>query len=283
MSRMFEMLRQAQRDQALLKHSSSPNQSNSQNFEVLQLSGKDGPLFEAAEHPAALNPMLVPPPPGGILRGEIFKLVQQLFLAQDCPRPRVLVFCAVEHGGQRGWIGPKVAEQLASHALGTVCVVDADVTSPSLHTYFEIKNEHGFLTALSHPDPIKNFAEPIGHDGLWVMPAGAPLPDEDSKQLLTFESLRARLTELRASFDHVLVDAPLATSESVAAYLGSLADGVILVVEQSFTPRQAVRELKEEIEAAGGRVLGVVLHRRELSLLNRTNSRRQALMRNTSR
>jgi hypothetical protein len=274
MSKIFEMLRQAQRDQDLLKIASQPAVSNSRNFDVLHQAGKGQQLFESPAPSVAAPPKLAPPP-AGIFRGETLKLVQQLFLAPDCLAPRALVFCAVEQGNERNGICARVAELLASHTRGSICVVDANVASPSLHTYFGVENRQGFRAAMVEADPVKNFTQRVGQDRLWLMPAGVLPSGADSTSVLTFGRLGARIAELRASFDHVLVDAPPAIGDSVAAYLGSLADGVILIVEQSFTPRQAARELKEEIEAVGGRVLGVVLHRRALPFSDRTDSRRQ--------
>ena len=272
MSKIFEMLRQAQRDQALLKQTSPSVQTNSQNFEVLHLSGKDEELFSVSAQVATPEPEVVAPSPTGVFRGETFKLVQQLFLAQDCPSPRVLVFCAVEQGHERGWICPRVAEILASHVKRSVCVVDANVANPSLHTYFKAENRGGFRAALVESDPIKKFARRVGRDGLWLMSGGEPANGNGAHSTLSYDRLGARLAELRANFDHIFVDAPPALGESIAAYLGSLADGVILIVEQGFTPREAVRELKEEVEAVGGRVLGVVLHRRALPFADRLDS-----------
>jgi len=283
MSRIFEMLRQAQRDLALLNRATPSAQTNSQNFEVLRLAGKDEQLFEAAARPSAIQAGPMPPPPAGAFRGEIFKLVQQLFLAPGCPAPRALVFCAVEQGNERDGICARVAELLASHTRGSICVVDANVASPSLHTYFGVENRQGFRAAMMGDDPAKNFTQRVGRDHLWLMPGGVLPSGEDSTSVLTFGRLGARMAELRAGFDHVLVDAPPAIGDSVAAYLGSMADGVILIVERSFTPRQAARELKEEIEAAGGHVLGVVLHRRTLPCSDRTDSRRQIQTRGQNR
>src|SRR6266699_5360603 len=48
----------------------------------------------------------------------------------------------------------------------------------------------------------------------------------------------------------------------VTSCLAALTDGVILLVEPNFTPQQAARQAKQDIEAAGGRLLGVVLWRR---------------------
>jgi Mrp family chromosome partitioning ATPase len=94
--------------------------------------------------------------------------------------------------------------------------------------------------------------------------------------MLASGRLRARMSEIRANFDYVMVDAPAAGS-SATGYLAGLADGVILIVEPSFTPRQAACEAKLGIEAAGGRVLGVVFDRRGLTLPDRTGQPEKSL------
>jgi Mrp family chromosome partitioning ATPase len=104
------------------------------------------------------------------------------------------------------------------------------------------------------------------------MNAGEASLGSNSGPGLASARLASRLRELRGVFDYVLVNAPAATADSVTGYLSSLADGVVLIVEPSFTSRQATREVKEEIEAAGGRILGVVLHRRALSISDSPNS-----------
>jgi Mrp family chromosome partitioning ATPase len=118
---------------------------------------------------------------------------------------------------------------------------------------------------------VMDFTQQIGRGRLRLLNAGEPSIGLNSGPVLASARLSARVRELRASFDYVLVNAPPATRDSVTGFLGSMADGVVLIVEPSFSPREATREIKEEIEAAGGRVLGVVLHRRTLSLSDLTN------------
>jgi Mrp family chromosome partitioning ATPase len=72
-----------------------------------------------------------------------------------------------------------------------------------------------------------------------------------------------------------LISAPPPITGSGTAHLATLVDGFILLVEPSFTPQQAARAAKDNIEAAAGRVLGVVLHRRELHLRSRTPQRQR--------
>jgi Mrp family chromosome partitioning ATPase len=274
MSRIFEMLRQTQRDQGLPKSASQQAASTSRNFDVLRQAGEDQHLSESPAPSVAASPQLAPAP-AGIFRGETFKLVQQLFLTTASPARRSVAFCAVEPRHERDWICARAAELLAGLTKASVCIVDANVANPSLHTYFGLENGRGLATALIESGPVKDFTRRVGKGRLHLLSAGVPPPGRDANPAPASEALGARMAELRASFDHVLVDAPPAGGDSVEVYLGSVTYGVVLIVEPRFTPRQAARELKEEIEASGGHVLGVVMHRRPMLFSARTDSRQQ--------
>lgn len=271
MSKMFEMLQQAQRDQELLKLSAPPAAIHSRNMDVLHRAGKDQQLFDIPTVPVDVQAEPVPPP-NGFSRAETFKLVQHLFPASNPTAPRAVVFCGVDKELGRDWICAQTAEVLAHVKQGSTCVVDANVASPSLHSYFGVANTDGLSSAVLESGPVMDFTQQVGHGRLRILTAGAPSIGLNSGPLLASARLAARVRELRASFDYVLVSAPPVTRDSITGYLGALADGVVLIVEPSFTPRQATREMKEEIEAAGGKVLGVVLYRRALSLSDRPGS-----------
>jgi hypothetical protein len=271
MSRIFELLRQAQLDGALLQRPVAPTVTNSRNFELLRQAQKDRLLFEDTTSPVVVPTELAPPRTAEYSDGETFKLVQRLFLAAGTEAPSAVAFCAVEQRSEDSWICARVAELLASHTQGSsVCVMDANLASPSLHAYFDVENRGGLAGALLETGPVKDFTRSLGRGYLRLMSAGVLSPGTDANEVLASGRLRARMSELRANFDYVLVDAPPTATGSVTAHLAALVDGVILVVEPSFTPRQAARAAKDHIEAAGGRVLGVVLQRRELSFPHRT-------------
>ena len=274
MSKIFEMLQQAQQDQELLKQSAPLATIYSRNLEALHRAGKDQQLFNIPSVQEAVQTEPAPPLTG-FPRGETYKLIQHLFLAPNPVSPKAVVFCGVDKEGGRDWICAQTAELLANLKQGSICIVDANVTSPSLHTYFGVANDHGLSEALIEAGPVMDFTLQVGRGRLRLLNAGEPTLGLNSGPLSASTRLSARIRELRSIFDYVLVNAPPATRDSVTGYLGSLADGVVLIVEPSFTPRQATREIKEEIEAAGGRVLGVVLHRRALSLSDMTNSQTQ--------
>jgi len=71
-------------------------------------------------------------------------------------------------------------------------------------------------------------------------------------EILTLCRISARIRELQASFDYILIDAPPVGNDSITAQWAALADGFVLGVEPNFTSRQAARQAKVIIETAGG-------------------------------
>jgi Mrp family chromosome partitioning ATPase len=108
--------------------------------------------------------------------------------------------------------------------------------------------------------PVRNFAHQVNGGNLWVITCGSKTTDPHS--LLTSDGLRARLAELRAEFDYVLIDGPPVNLCADATVLGKLADGVVLVVQANSTHREVARKAKESLASANVRLLGAVLNKR---------------------
>ena len=165
MSKMFEMLQQAQRDRDLLKQSSPAPAIHSRNLDVLHRAGKDQHLFEIPSVPETSQTEQAPPS-AGPSRGETFKLVQQLFLVPNPLSPRAVVFCAADKDGGRDLICGQTAEFLSSLKQASICAVDANVTNPTLHSYFGVSNGSGLSAALVESGPVMDFTRQIGRGRL---------------------------------------------------------------------------------------------------------------------
>ena len=236
----------------------------SKNFELLQQAEKDKELFAAPQpqpQPVAVHTngshrlKLV-----SQTKEEANKLVQRVFLLPNGQAPRAVLFSSVDQGEGCSSVCSCAAEALASEGAGSICLVDANLRNPSLHEYFGLDNRRGLAEAIAQSGPVKNFAQQVPGSNLWVLTAGAV--NENVPALLTSESLKARLTELRGEFDHVLMDAPPVNLYADAITLGRLSDGVILVLESDSTRRETARKAKESIQAANVRLLGAVLNKR---------------------
>ncbi len=234
----------------------------SRNFDV---------LYQEATQAAAVRPTAVPHPPRKAAAGardlragaenEILKLVRQVFILPAAAQaPEVVAFCGIEKGAGCSWVCARAAEVLADQVPGRVCVIDANLRSPSLHEHFRVENGPGFSDAMKESRPVGDFLRPTWISKLWLMTSGALGSGPDGA--LNPARLRTRFEELRGEFDYLLIDAPPMSSPADAALLGQLTDGVVLVVGSSSTRREPARIAKESPEAARVPVLGAVLNRR---------------------
>jgi len=189
---------------------------------------------------------------------EVLRLVQQVFRTSP-EQPRVVVFSSVAPGDGCTWVCINSALTLASQNPGSLCIVDANLRSPSLHKEFGIDNREGLSNALNQSGSIRNYVQQIAGSNLWVLPAGSA---GNLQPQMIFETLRVRLAELRAEFETVLIDAPPASLFSDAVQLGRLSDGVILVLQGNTTRRESALSVKESFDSANVRLLGAVLNKR---------------------
>lgn len=238
----------------------------SRNFELLRQAGKEQDLLRTSAEIAASTPRN-----NGRLdlesltREEVMKLVQQVFLVPSRGEgPRTVLFSGVGHGDGCSWACARAGEALASQGGRSVCLVDANLRSPSLHEYFGVNNLNGLTEATFEDGPLQDFVQKLIPDNLCLVPSGSRASDLHT--MLASDRLRSRITELRTKFDHVLIDAPPLGLYADAILLGQLTDGVILVVGANSTRRETARKAKESLEAAQVRLLGAVLNRRTFAI-----------------
>jgi Mrp family chromosome partitioning ATPase len=192
------------------------------------------------------------------------KLVQRVFLTPDrLGDPiRSVAFASVNPQKGCAFLPAAAAELLASRVSGRVCLVDADFQKPSLHHCYDVSNEIGLVDALRGTGPVRSYARRLiqGHQSsLWLLPSGA---SERGGRVLTTDEEHARIRDLIAAFDYVLIAAPCVTQHHAATTLGAQVDGVVMTVEAHVTKRRSVRACADAVRASGGRVLGTVLNNR---------------------
>jgi capsular exopolysaccharide synthesis family protein len=196
-----------------------------------------------------------------VAEDELAKLVQRVFVLPGTAREVTAVaFCGVDEGAGCSWVCARVSEVLAEQAPGKVCVIDANLRSPSLHDYFRVEMVPGFADAMKDPRPAFEFTCSTGTSNLRLITAGAV--GKDPNGALDPARLRSRFSELRGEFDYLLIDTPPISCYADAVLLGQLTDGVILVVGSNSTRREPARIAKESFEAAKVPMLGAVLNKR---------------------
>lgn len=250
MSRNFELLRKIELEREIRERESQNHLRVDDNVSVCVSNLKQADI--------ALPHLTI----DGPARAEINKLVQHLFIQPG--GSRVVVFSAVQSGDGCSWITARAAATLAARVEGSVCVVDANFRSPSLHDYFSIDNSRGLRNILSRTASLKTIAQRIlPTENLWVITSGSLHGNEESWLSL----FRQHAGEICREFDYVLFDAPpLAHYSDAIAIASAAADGIALVIQPNSTPRHVARRVAEDIEKASGRLLGAVVNRGESTI-----------------
>ncbi len=239
----------------------------SRNFELLQQVGKERDILEAPVAgtepelgegvPAVTSPALHLDKAGS---EEIRNLVQRVFLLPGGQAPHTVVFAGSEPGDGCSWICARAAEALACQVSGSVCLVDANLRAPGLHEQFGIPNIRGLSEALLQNEPMGIFVTTLVPHNLSIVSCGTPA--EGVEGLLTSNRMRARLKELRAMFDYVLVDTSAVSASKDAIALGAVSDGAVLVLKANSSRKETARNAVQELQTAKVRVLGAVLNQR---------------------
>ncbi len=199
-----------------------------------------------------------------ISREEEIKLVHRIFPAGGQCSPQIVLFSAVESDAGCASISIRTAEILAGRGDGSVCVVDANFQLSCLHHYFGIDNSKGLAEAVLGSLPIQDFLQKHPEANLWILPCGAAAGQ------LRFsgvnDRLRSRMAELRGQFKYVVIHSSPLDLDSASMLLSRWTDGVVMVVEADTTRRATARRMKQDLEAANVRILGVVLNNRTFSI-----------------
>ena len=170
---------------------------------------------------------------------------------------KAIVVTSARRGEGKTITALNLAVTLADDKDARVCVLDADLRTPSVHRRFGIDNQRGLSDYLSGSVMLEVVLQRSRLANLSLLPSGR-LPGNPGEMLASkkMDDLLARLTR---DFDHVIVDAPPVSVGTDAAILGSKTDGAILVVKLGDTPRREVHSAVDLLSQSRVEVLGTVL------------------------
>lgn len=139
-----------------------------------------------------------------------------------------------------------------------VCLVDADLRRPTLHTLFGVPQEPGVTTLLvSQQEELAVPLVATGVPGLSILPSGTLPPNP--ADILGTKKMAVLLDRLKGMADVVILQSPPVTVAVDAAVLAAQTDGLLLVVRTGHTRRDRVEQAKELLERFRVRLLGAVM------------------------
>ena len=197
-----------------------------------------------------------------ILREQVRKICSER-------KARVILITSPIKGDGKTTLTANLAAALALDYEEQVIVVDADMRSPSLHSYFDVKAGFGlsqFLVSKAATEP-DDYVQDTRVRGLRILTAGKS--SVHAAELLTADKMKKLLESLRQKFPGhwILIDGAPVLSTPDPLVLSRHVDGIVMVVRAGETPREYVSKAIKSLDAR--QLLGVILNGAELGVASK--------------
>ncbi len=174
---------------------------------------------------------------------------------------RVLLITSAAAQDGKTTVAVHLARAMA-RAGDRVCLVDADLRRPAVHTAFGLDASPGLTNVLSSADAAGLSWRSVVRQGSASEPSvisSGPLPPSPS-ELLASERFGALIKDLRQAYDWVIVDAPPAVGLTDPVLLAAQTDMVVFVARQARTDRDLLRRAIDIVRTANPTIIGVLLN-----------------------
>ncbi len=198
------------------------------------------------------------------LSAEAFRRLRaNVMLACDDQEPgNVIVVTSAAPGEGKSFVASHLALALAA-VDQRVALIDADLRRPRLHTMFDRQRAPGLADVLLGRRSTAEVLRPVDSQGLALVPSG--IPTKKAAELLSLQTFRTFLQELRGDFDWIVIDSPPVMAVADATVLAHDASGVLFVTSADDTSLEAADTALAELHAAGANMVGAVLNRAPLT------------------
>lgn len=208
--------------------------------------------------PASERGLFVAREPLGHTSEEFRRIRSALSYAGVSEQTRRILITSSNPGEGKSTFSSNLALTLAG-LRNSVLLIDADLRRPRVGEYFGVEGAVGLTTVLV--GEVGFDAAKLNRPGttLDILPSGLIPPNP--AEILTSDAMKNLLDEATARYDFVIVDSPPVLSVADANLLAPFMDGAIIVVDAKKTRRSPLAHAVSSLEAAGGRIIGVVLNK----------------------
>lgn len=169
----------------------------------------------------------------------------------------VLTSCSPNDG--KSYVTQRLAVNLAEDGK-KVLMIDCDLrkstTVGKIITYDEIFGLSHYLSGQAELEKILFCNKHVPN--MYSIFAGSFPPNP--AELLGSKKFKDLIEKMRKEFDYILIDTPPLGSVIDSAVVSQVCDGAIMVIRSAKTSYKFAREIKEQLEKSGCRILGAVLN-----------------------
>lgn len=170
--------------------------------------------------------------------------------------PDILAVTSIQAGEGKTTTSYAIATGLARVGKHPV-VIDCDLRRPALHKAFGLDNTAGVAEFLSGQAGVGEVLRSTSQQDVSVITSGAIPPNPT--ELLSGPLLRQLVKELQERFDVVIIDIPPILGLADAVIVGSLAEGMVLVMEAGRNYRGSMRSSVARLRKGGVKLLGAII------------------------
>ncbi len=171
--------------------------------------------------------------------------------------PKTLLVTSSQAGEGKTTTAINIAITL-SQTGGKVVLLDCDMRNPRVHRIMGVENSAGMSTYLSGNSDLSTLIQQTDIPNLFIVSAGRIPPNP--AELLGSTRMKQGLALLDEYFEHIVIDSPPVLSVTDARILGSMVDGVVLVIKGGETPKEAVQRTKRLLQEVHAHVIGTLLN-----------------------
>lgn len=139
-----------------------------------------------------------------------------------------------------------------------VLLIDADMRRPALARLLAEKASPGLANVLAGMNTLEEAIHTEVYPNLDILFSG-DIPPNPS-ELLSSERMQQMIEKLSAQYDYILLDTPPVNVVSDTCIVASYLDGVLLLVRQDRSRKDAVTRAVSSLRLTGAKTLGFVLN-----------------------
>jgi len=137
-------------------------------------------------------------------------------------------------------------------------ILNLDLRKPTLHEYFDLKNEKGMSSYLSGKESIQNIIFSTKYPDLHVITSG-PIPSNPSELILS-NKFNILLDILKTRYDYIFIDSAPVGLVSDTIHLMKFADSNIVLFKENHAESAYVDAIHSIIEKSNIKNVGIVLN-----------------------
>ncbi|MGB3711530.1 MAG: polysaccharide biosynthesis tyrosine autokinase [Erythrobacter sp.] len=189
-----------------------------------------------------------------------FNVKSNLAFVTEHGFPKSLLVTSTRPAEGKSTTSVALAQSLA-RTSERVLLLDGDLRSPSCHKILGLRNERGLSNYLAGEEDWQVLLQQAPGNGLDFISTGPPPPS--AAELLSTDRMANLLRELKASYDHVIVDASPLLGLADVPLLARVVEGCVFVVETNGVSQRSLKASLDRLRQANARLFGAVMTKYE--------------------